>query len=120
MNYSECLHITCVSCQQQFKLSLLDQEGLDRYRLAGCGCGEGEWLDEVSGNCVDKTECSCVFGDEVVGEGEVCTSGCLAWQACVLFATNDNGKELCLLVYVSFLLFFSIQNQVPQILIRMI
>ncbi|XP_075247716.1 mucin-6-like [Convolutriloba macropyga] len=77
MSYSECMHITSGTCQQQSKLTLLDHEGLDRYCLAGCACPQGQLFDEDSQTCIEESQCPCFFGGETVSEGESYESGCL-------------------------------------------
>ncbi|XP_048466539.1 mucin-2-like [Rhincodon typus] len=53
----------------------------------GCGCPEGKYMDN-SGECIDKSACSCYMGDTVIKKGQSIT---LNGRIC----TCENGKLSC-------------------------
>ncbi|XP_059510629.1 mucin-5AC-like isoform X3 [Stegostoma tigrinum] len=53
----------------------------------GCGCPEGKYMDN-SGECIDKSDCSCYLGDTVIKKGQSIN---LNGRIC----TCENGKFSC-------------------------
>lgn len=48
--------------------------------IEGCMCPEGQVMDENSGNCVEKSQCSCQYNNKTIANGKYVTKdACNTW-----------------------------------------